>query len=255
MSDPEHPWDVARSDLYPLLGDPWDAPLGQISPRQQAATFFAMRVLTRLRALDLLFEAGLYNDAYTVVRASYEDWLTSAYVLQSEGDNRWIRFRAEVNRIDARAYEAFGRLCGAELADARFKDIPPAVREHLGESNRTGRRDGWPTFAGLADSVGLRAVHDFAYTRLSTYAHPTARAFNNIFDVGPDRVTARLLKRDATIETELALWAWWFELRSVTMAQREFGIDSEAHSDGLLGLRGQNELVTCVLVREAVGPE
>jgi hypothetical protein len=243
------------SDLLPLLADPWAVPLGKIGRRQEAACFFAMRVIGRVLSLNLLFGAGLYNDAYAVVRAAYEDWLTAAFVFQAEGDDRWIWFRAEVSRIDARVYEAFSRLCGQEIADARFPDIPLAVQEYLGDSRRAARREGWPTFAGLADEVGLRAVHDFAYTRLSTYSHPTGRAFKNVFNTSPGQVTARIPERNTEAETELALWAWWFELRTVTLAQREFGIGSEAHSDELIGLRGQSELVTCVLVREGPVPD
>lgn len=250
LAEFEHPWDLAMSDLAPLLADPWAAPLGKISQRQEAATFFAMRVLSRAGALSLLFGAGLYNDAYSVVRASYEDWLTVAFVLQLEDDGRWLAFQSEVNRIDARVYEAFVALCGSEVAAARFKNIPASVEEHLGKSKRELRKEGWPSFASIADSLGLRAVHDFAYTRLSTYSHPTGRSFSSVFNMAPGRVTARIPERNAAGEAELALWAWWFSLRTITIAQREFGIDSEAHSDDLLDLRGERELITCVLVRE-----
>ena len=251
VSSPDYPWDIALDDLIALLANPWATPLGKIGRRQEAASFFAMRVGSRIGSLNRLFGVGLYNDAFAIVRSAYEDWLTAAYVLQLEGEERWLRFLAEVDRIDARVYEAFVRLCGQDLANARFSEIPPGVRRHMGQSKRAASKDAWPGFAAVADKVGLRAVHDYVYTRLSTYSHPTGRSFGRVFDREPGKVTARIPKRDSAAEYEPALWAWWFELRTITLAQREFGIDSEAHSDDLIALRDERELVTCVLVRES----
>lgn len=249
-----YPWDVAMADLMPLFADPWGAPLGEIDGRQAAATFFAMRSLRRVVAIDAVFSHALYNEAYQLIRAGYEDWITLAYILQAEDSSRWSQFQADVAKIDARVYAAFERLCGSALAAELFTDMPPGVRSHLGRSNRELNRTAWPGFATMADALGLRKVHDYVYTWLSVYAHPTNRSYGAIFDTPPGMVTARRLRRRDSDEVQLALWGHWFELRVLTLALSEFGIDKEPLSDDLLDLRTGNELVTCVLVREGKWP-
>ncbi|KKL76141.1 hypothetical protein LCGC14_2047840, partial [marine sediment metagenome] len=53
-----------------------------------------------------------------------------------------------------------------------------------------------------------------------------------------------------------SLWAWWFNLRILTLAGREFGYDFESYSDDLDEISRENNdhetLATCVLVRESV---
>ena len=59
-------------------------------------------------------------------------------------------------------------------------------------------------------------------------------------------------KRDLAAELKWALWAYWFQLRILTVAGRVFGQDFESYSDSLVQIfGGRMTLETCVLCRES----
>lgn len=211
-----------------------------------------MRSLRRVVALDALFERGLYVEAHAVVRAGYEDWITFSYIL-NRAEHRWRDFQADVHKVDARVYDAFRRLCGDEEADQHFKNMPPEVRQHVGKTRRTTRVLGGITMAARAAEVGLSLVHAYVYEWLSAYSHPTTRAYKSLFEQTPSGVSkVRNLRRDDKEEADLGLWAWWFELRILTLAGAQYGIDVESLSDELIALRDLGTLHTCALVRESI---
>jgi hypothetical protein len=249
----DHFWDMLVPELAQLFAEPWGEPVVGLSPRQTVATIFAMRALRRLMAVTDLFRAGLYLECHLLVRAAYEDWLQLAYVLREQGDARCREFGAGVHKHDARVYDAFRALCGQQNADRFFPNIPAEVSAFLGVPRSQTNP---PSFASLADDVGLRKVHDFAYTYLSGRSHPDPNR-RAIFDDSKSIGVARIPERDPSDEIRPALWFAWFTARIVVLAAREFGIDREPFCDEYLARIADDSgtnLETCVMVKEYAAP-
>ena len=198
-------------------------------------------------ALDLLFTAGLNWESHPLVRSAYEDWLELAYLLREPGDDRIEEFKLDVHRHDARLYDTFTLLCGQGGADAIFGSPPPDVALYVGLPRAQTNP---PSFAALADDVGLRPVHDFVYTYLSARSHPTGRIWE-LFDDSASIPVAQVPARNPADETRLVLWTTWFTARIAVLATREFGIDREPFCEWFLSSFPQGpNLETCVFVRE-----
>ncbi len=245
-----HPWDVAASQLLSLKPQIWPGPHRNMTAQQHAADFFGMRALRRVVALDALFRRGLYVEAHIVVRAGYEDWITFAYILRG-GEGRWTEFKTDVNKIDARVHDGFEKLCGEAAADRYFPNLPPGVTRHVGRPRSKTATMGGVTMARRAKEVGLSLVHGYVYEWLSAYAVPTSRSYPMLFERTDIGIKVRRLRRDNEQEGTLGLWAWWFELRILTLAAAQYGIDIESLSEELLAHKN-NDLYSCVLVREDV---
>lgn len=249
MGGEEYWWDLILPELARLFLKPWGKPLFDLNRRQTAATPLAMRALRRTQAVDALFKAGYYWESHTLIRSAYEDWLQLAYLLHEPGDARCQDYETDIHKHDARVYDALRALCGQDAANRLFGTIPPEVAAFVGlPRSQTSPA----SFASLADDVGLRRVHDFAYTYLSGRSHPTGR-IQELFDESELTAVARIPGRDPAEETRLALWISWFTARVAVLASREFDIDREPFCDEYLlpfaAASGIN-LETCVFVRE-----
>jgi len=249
----QYVWDRLLPELVGLFLEPWGEPIVGLNLRQRVATLLAMRAFRRIPAVDELFRAGYCWESHTLVRSAYEDWLEIAYLMREPGDARCEDYERDVHRHDARVYDAFKSLCGDATASRLFGDIPPEAATFVGLPR-------WQTnpssFASLADDVGLRRVHDFAYTYLSGRSHPTGRT-RELFDGSEKIAVARIPSRDPSEETRLALWMSWFTARVAVLAAREFDVDHEPFCDEhvlpLVAAAGIS-LETCVLVREYGAP-
>ena len=242
----EFPWDVYRLQLLELSG-PWTGPNHHDDERQKAADFFYVRSARRGMALSQLFEEGLYSEATSIVRCAFEDWIAYAYVLSGWSTGRWDDLLESVHQTDARVFEGFRDLWGEDAALARFAGMPAAVEKWVGVKAQT------TDLASRAREIGLEPVYRVAYPYLSAYSHPTTRPFGELFDSSGAMVTARIPERDADSEAVLALWALWFEMRIMTLANRAYGVDVEHASEILLTLLEEPvDFRTAVLVREVL---
>lgn len=245
-------WDLVLPELMQLFGEPWGEPIIGANPRQRTATPLAMRALRRTLVVDSLFKRGYYWESHALIRSAYEDWLQIAFLMHEPGDARCEEYAVEIHKHDARVYDAFKELCGQAIADHLFPAMPADVAAFVGLPRGCTNP---PSFASLADDVGLRKVHDFVYTYLSGRSHPTGRT-QELFDASPSIAVAQIPTRDPSEEIRLALWHIWFTARVLVLASREFGIDREPFCEQyLLPLvaSGQN-LETCVFVREYGSP-
>ena len=252
VSDEQYAWDLIAPELAKLFLEPWGKPIVGLNRRQKVATLFAMRALRRMQAVRELFTKGYYWESHALVRVGYEDWLQLAYLLHKPGDQRCEDFRVAIHKHDARVYDGFTALCGQSAADRFFGEPPTNVSAFVGlPRSKTGPM----SFTSMADDVGLRKVHDFAYTYLSGRSHPDGR-MHDLFDDSKAVAVARIPERDPAEEARLALWFGWFTGRIVVLASHEFGIDRESFCNEYLlpivALSGVN-LETCVLVREYSG--
>ena len=247
-------WDTAKQDILEIALPVWGVPRHSGTQRQAAANSFAMRVLRRMMAFDSLFPSGLYLEAYPLVRTAYEDWLSLAFILQAPDASRWDEFQSDVWKHDARVHDAFARLCGDDAAKHWFGKVPPEAAPHVGKLRRETMPRLGRSWQYLADAVGLGLLHQYIYTVLSDPAHgATTKGEALLFD----EKAARIPERSPEQETRLALWVWWFHLRVVTLAAKEYGVDVEDHSDEVVSLfsqsAGYESLEGCVLRRESLG--
>lgn len=201
-------------------------PKGEIvAPRQRVAMVFGVRAFRRSLALEQLFASGLCSESYPVVRADYEDWLTVAYLLRLPGADRCDEYFEDVYKLDARMYDAFVSLSGQAAADKYFGPVDPDAEAHVGLPRGQTRPFGGMTWANIALDVGLKSVHDFAYTWLSAQSHGSFKNMLDLFD--PTIGKVRVPERDLSFEVKVGIWAAWFEARIHALGAREFWVDGE----------------------------
>lgn len=242
----DFPWDALHPELLRLSREVWTVPHARVSLRQQSADLFFVRSSRRDLGLSLLFQEGLYVEAASLVRNAFEDWIEYAYILSPWSDEGWADFRKTVLRTDARVFEGFRELCGAEAANEHFPGMPEGVAAYV-----DARRERPLKLADKAREVGLGGVYGVAYPYLSAYSHSTMRPFRDMFSTAGSKTTARIPERDFDEERTLALWAFWFELRVLTLAAGAYGVDWEIEADKWLQLRGDSPgFDRCILVRE-----
>lgn len=228
-------WDKLVEQLLHMYRDSWAQPHSDMNPRREVALIFSSRVGRRCAALSLLFKHGLYDQAVPLVRAAYEDWLTVGTILAAtEPTDQTLanEYREDVAKTEARLYKSFGALAGDKARREAMPDPPENVLQLSFEPASKLRVSG--NWAAKADALSLRAVHDYVHPYLSEIAHGNARNQVYLFvrDEQDDGVVSPvLLERDEDTEQSLALWAWWFQWRVLTIAARERGIDFEAYAD------------------------
>lgn len=246
-------WESMRDDLLEKAFRIWSEPHKGTTGRQAACDFFGMRSVRRSMALNLLFPAGLYAEAYPLVRAAYEDWLSIAFILAGPADEGWREFQTDIRKHDARVHDAFLALCGREAAQLCFPGMPEPVRAYIGKPARETRPRSGMQWKAMAEAVGLGPIHPYIYTQLSDISHGGSRGFHLIFEGRK----ARIPERDQKLEALLAWWVSWFHLRIVTLAGREYGFDFESESDELITMVREQGLDTslegCVLTKERLG--
>jgi hypothetical protein len=245
----QYVWDLLLPELVGLFLEPCSEPMVGLNLRQRVATPLAMRAFRRIPAVDGLFKAGYYWESHALVRSAYEDWLEIAYLMREPHDVRCEDYEKDVHKHDARVYDAFKTLCGDTAAGRLFGNVTPEVAAFVG---RPRSQTSPASFASLADDVGLRRVHDFAYTYLSGRSHPTGR-IEELFDGSASIAVARIPSRDPSEETRLALWMSWFTARVAVLAARQFDINREPFCDEHLlpfAAAAGASLETCVFVRE-----
>lgn len=210
------------------------------TPRKKVASFLAHRVPRRVVALTLLFRHGMYPEAVPVVRAAYEDWLTSAYLMLRPGEENCADFWYEDQyRLLAKWYRATARLLPGQDLD-RF--VAPGEKEkfakYFNATNPELKPLGGIQWAQMAQKVGLADVHDCAYTNLSGLSHgsPLNAGMMVNFKPGTNIGVADLLQRNDHREHQPALWAYWFSLRVLTLCAKEFDFDLERQSTVILDL-------------------
>lgn len=194
--------------------------------RKKVASFIAQRVPRRVGALTILFRNGMYSEAIPIVRAAYEDWLTSAYLLLRPGQEHCDDFWFEDQyRLLAKSYNAWARLMPDQAID-RF--VKPGEKEKFAKYLKTENKKLLPLgriqWRQMAARVGLADVHDWAYTHLSGLAHgsPLNAAMTINFQPGSDVGVADPMQRNEDREHLPAIWAYWFNLRSLTLCAKEF---------------------------------
>ena len=139
-----------------LFIKPWGKRLVDINQRKRIATQFAMRALRRIMAVDALFKAGYYWESHALIRGGYEDWLQIAFLMRKSGETRCMNFATDIHKHDARVYDAFKALCGPDITDLIFREIPHKVLPFVGLP-RTKTRP--KSFVSLATDVGLHKLH------------------------------------------------------------------------------------------------
>lgn len=227
--DSDFPWAILQRELVQLYA-PWSKPHQHDDQRQTAADFFFVRSSRRCHALSLLFESGLYPEATSIVRCAFEDWVCFAHALAKWDTGAWETLKTSVSRTDAQVYEGFKSQYGEDAAARCFPHLPDTVTRWLG--TKPVRMD----LAGKARAVGLDAVYRTAYPYLSAYAHPHMRPLGEVFDVTPEVNKAIVPRREAVAEGRIAAWAYWFELRILTLASSAYGIDIESKTDEVLSI-------------------
>ena len=247
-------WDIALKNMseitYKLLGHP----LQNVQPRQQAGVFFAIRTTRRNVALTALFRQYLYSESLPIIRRAYEDWIILSYILNEKGSKRWIEYRTEEHKMDAKVYKSFFKLTNEIATKKVFGKPPRYTLKWLDKPTRNLKPWGGKTLRDMADEVGLVKVHDFAYTYLSYMTHGCYKDFSYLFRQKNNALKANVPEHDPLEETHWGTWIWWFHLRILTLAGREFGYDFEPYSDFLLNLveeiKGKDALATCIMQRE-----
>lgn len=225
-----------------------------MSTRRSVAVFYTIRVKDRTAALSTLFESGRYVPAIPLVRVAYEDWLSSAATLlaPADGSDPAAAFMDDLGAEYARLYRRFVALCGKKAANAQFPVHPPyAARWLRDKKDPPHKARDW---SGKACSLGLQTVHDVAYNYLSDLAHGSFHALGEYVGTDGPRIFEKPLTRDPEREELLAIWAFWFQLRTLTLAGSEWGLDFEHLSDGWLAelqRQGKGQTVsTCVARKE-----
>lgn len=224
-------WDLARQTLDVVLESLTASPR-LFDRRQLVALMFVDRVERRNQALTSLFREGLYIEALPVVRSGFEDWVNLAYMMSDSSDGRLEEYVDDSLKLHAALYDALVRLSGPEAADHEFPDLPHEVRTLVdggpaGFKIRRNMRD-------RATIVGLGEVYEFAYRYLSELAHGNLRALLACAKVDGRVYQPATPQRDWEEEQTWALWAWWFHLRTLTVAGRCLGEELEMLSDGVL---------------------
>lgn len=254
-------WEIASEALTEVFSKFLSKPVHFSTPQQEAAGFYSVRVLRRVVALGSLFEEYLYYEALPLVRCAYEDWVALAYILEGDSRERWQDFKTDVSKMDAKVYNGFLELAGSASATEIFGEPPPEVTSLLDQPNRNLRPRGGKLWKAMAEDVGLGSLHDFAYVYLSNMIHGSFKSTLDVYKhsegvQGEDVIKVQAPVMDEDDEAQWSLWAWWFNLRILTLAGREFGYDFESYSDDLDEISRENNdhetLATCVLVRESV---
>ncbi|MGB4442777.1 MAG: DUF5677 domain-containing protein [Coriobacteriia bacterium] len=248
---PDYAWDTLSRAQMNIV----DEILGtrvQMNTRRPAAAFYVVRVKHRILALTSLFDEGNYVPAVPIIRVAYEDWLSAAWALAPGDHNREIEFMDEIGAEYARLFKRFRALCGRKAANLEFPEHPDYAKPYLespGDPPYT-KRD----WRGKAVALGLQNVHDVAYNYLSELSHGSFHSFEQHVGVDENRFFEKPLVRDPERERVFAHWTFWFHLRTLTIAGREWGQDHEDVSDGwLTELHAQKKtktFVTCVMHKE-----
>jgi hypothetical protein len=233
--EPVRLWDdVAAPNLAEMGSTILIEPVDGSKPRKAVAVFFAVRSLRRITSLSKLFGAGQSSEALPVVRSSYEDWLEAAYRFGGQGNGRALEFIKNVDKYDAKVLRAFRELAGVDATREVFGEPPEGVKKVL--ASGTSLRP-TPTWLEKARIAGLGTVHEFAYTVLSGLSHGSFKNSIEMFSRLGDVSVARW-QRDLISEFKWALWAYWFELRVMTLAGRELGHSLDGLSDEVLDIFG-----------------
>jgi len=240
-------WDQLSTRLQAMYQESWAQPCSNMNDRREVALIFSTRVARRCAALDALFRLGLYDQAVPLVRAAYEDWLTIGTILVTvEDDSLAARYREDVVKTEAQLLKSFRLLAGDEACETLMAGPPPEVLQLTDLPAAKLRVSG--NWRSKAVTLSLAEVHDYIHPYLSEIAHGNARNQVYLFSRDPDDdgiVAPVTMKRDEEVEQPLALWAWWFQLRVLTIAARERGTDFEHHTDELLDqLRQQGKHLT-----------
>lgn len=228
------------------------------TPRRKVSVFLAQRVVTRMQALTLLFQAGMYSESIPLVRSAYEDWLIASYLLLQIGEESCHSFWYEDQlRLLALSYRGTCQLM-PESAVERFTDPNSKARfaKYLGPEKKKSKPLGGMQWRQIAEKVGLLAVHDCAYTLLSGLAHGSSLNVGLSFGLGaaPGAGRPAIYERNEDKEHRPAFWAFWFSLRVLTLVANEFGVSLEAVSSEFLDEIAKKEPhpTYCIAKRECV---
>ncbi|MCL5888075.1 MAG: hypothetical protein M1617_07300 [Actinobacteria bacterium] len=207
---------------------------GPVNIRRAIAQYYALRTQDRTLALTRLFEGGHYVPAVPLVRVAYEDWLSSSSLLLAPLDDGeiWKRSLGELGAEYARLYRRFHALCGKRSAKAQFPNHPPYAEPYLQQSSDPPHkvRD----WSDKAAQLGLENVHGVVYNYLSDLAHGSFHTANVYIISDGQRFSPRTIERSPDGEELLAVWSFWFQLRTLTVAAREWDRDYEHVSNELL---------------------
>jgi hypothetical protein len=235
-----HPWNKFAMILLHWFKDIFGSQDAIQTPtaRTKVALFIAHKMSRRTVAVTHLFKMGMYPESVPLVRAAYEDWLTAGYLLLRPGEDHCSDFwHEDQNRLMAKSFRGTTALIGADAEKFVEPKTRAAFAKYLPLSNKQLRPLGGAQWSGMAEHLGLKDVHDWVYTHLSGLSHGSplnARLMIGKGKIDPKNAYAEPFVRDEEHEHLPAFWAFWFGLRALTLAAREFGKSIEDESDGVL---------------------
>lgn len=244
------PWNVLLGQLKPIIDKVFGKVVAAPTARHRAANFFGGRAMDHCIALAVLFERGLYPDSKLVIRSMYEDWIAAAYVLVRPGQERAQRFWEDEKKHLAKQYKGLRGLVGEKVAREIVGEHLKGYENLVGNSNRELKPFDGATWQEMASDVGLEKLHELVYSSLSSLAHGAILNMREMFEEGPDGIGVATMSRDPAREGEFAFWAFWFALRTLTIAAREWGHQLEAETDKVLRELPSQRWARSVAVRE-----
>lgn len=260
--DGHHAWDTLVAQLMEAAHEVFGQHdrVSTEQPRQKVGALLGQRVMGRASSLTTLFRVGMYSEAVPIVRAAYEDWLIASYLLLQEGDEPCRDFWYEdQQRLLAKTYRGFSKLLTEEVVRHFFSPSDRAKFEKYATGTESLSPLGGARWDAMAKAVGLENVHEGTYAILSGLSHGSALNADLSFGPGVAQGAGRphLFLRDEDREHQFAVWSYWFMLRTLTLAGKQFGHDLEPKSSEVLSYVREMppHITNAVVVREQwIGP-
>lgn len=225
-------WDLGEPELLALARSILGYRREQTGPLEILSAAYVMRVERRTRALTGLFRNAHYVDAANVVRSAFEDWVTYSYLQDRHSDFEVLdTLQFEHRRTRAKLFAAIEALTNRTVAIAEFGELPTGCFEEAKLPSRI------PDLASRSRLLGLEEVYRALYPYLSMLSHGDLEALWEAMPYKDGAWTPESPVRDSANENRVAMWAWWFHLRTLTRCAFVLdGTDLEPYSDRVLAL-------------------